>query len=137
MAPTDKSQVPGAPSGLSRVIGEAFGEPEKPTLTRAEVLAKLEEALMARDIEHQRIEVSDVPVRRNALSDAAGRRVHFPPDRAYDRCFVALVDLDTNARWAHPAYWAFIPADGEGAVELQDTSLPEHPRGSVRLYSVK
>ena len=137
MAPSNKAPVPGAPSGLDAMIVEGFGERPKPTLTRAEVLARVEQALTARGIQCERIEVSDAPVRRNALSDASGRRVPFPPEAVYDRCFVALVDPDTRARWAHPAFWAFVPADGSGAVELRETSLPEHPRGSVRLYSVR
>lgn len=119
------------------MISEAFGEPPKPTLTREEVRARVEDVLGERGIEHDRIDISDIPVRRNALSDAAGRRVRFPAGAPYDRCFVALVDLEASARWGHLAFWAFVPADGDGPVELRETSLPEHPRGSVRLYSVE
>ncbi len=135
MATSNDSRSPGARSGLDAMIVEAFGEQPKPTLTRAEVMARVEQALMERNVTYDRIDISDVPIRRNALSDAAGRRVRFPEGDAYDRCFVALVDLNSNALWAHPALWAFVPADDREPVELRETSLPEHPRGSVRLYA--
>jgi hypothetical protein len=120
------------------MISDVFDVPRTPTLTRAEVIERVEAAVRKAGIAFERIDVSDVPVRRNALSDAAGRRVQFPPEAIYDRCFVALVDLDTSARWAHRAFWAFVPADDDtGPVALRETSLPEHPRGSVRLYAAK
>lgn len=131
--PDDDSRAPGTPSGLSAIIETMFGEPEKPTLTRAEVIALVEKTLVEHGITADRLDVSDAPVRRNALSDAAGRRVPFPEGVAYDRCFVVLVDHMADALWAHPARWAFVPADGKGQVELRDTRLPAHSHGTVRL----
>jgi hypothetical protein len=133
MAPSD----PEHPSAIEAVLTQEFGEPVTPTLTRAEVLERIKHLLAERAIPYQRIDISDVPVHRNALSDAAGRRVRFPEGRAYSRCFVALIDPDTDARWAHPAWWAFVPADGRAPVEVRETRLPEHPRGAVRLYAVE
>lgn len=88
---------------LATVITRAFGVPETPTASRKEVATRVEEELRRRGIEYDQLDVSDAPVRRNALFDAAGRRVPFPEDEPYERCFVALIDLDASAHWAHPA----------------------------------
>ncbi len=140
MAPNDPRR-PGAPSGLSAILEREFGVPAQPTIGRRDVLDRVEEALAQPEFDGHRdrvaITVSDAPVARNALSDAAGGRVAFPEDTVYDRCFVALVDPDPMALWAHPAWWAFVPADGMGPVALRKTRLPEHPRGGVRLYPVR
>jgi hypothetical protein len=130
---SDHPLRPGARSGISHILTEAFGVSERPTLDRAEVARHIEQALHERELTYQKLYISDAPVHRGALFDAAGKRVPFPPQRAYDRCFVALVDPDQNARWSHPAYWAFVPADGGGEIEIRDTSLPEHDKGPVRL----
>lgn len=130
---SDRALKPGAPGGISQILTDAFGVSETPTLGRAEVARRIEQALRDRELAYEKLYISDAPVHRGALFDAAGKRVPFPSQRAYDRCFVALVDPDENARWSHPAYWAFVPADGSGEVELRDTSLPEHDKGPVRL----
>lgn len=137
MEPSDQPRRPGASSGLSAIITNEFDVSDKPSLSREEVLERVERALAERGVKYDLIAVSDTPVRRNALIDAGNRRVSFPNGRAYERCFVALVDLHAGARWAHPAYWAFVPADGLESVVLHQTSLPEHPRGQVRLYTVR
>jgi len=82
----------------------------------------------------QGLALSDQPVARGALFDASGARVLFPEGPAYDRCYVALIDPEpATVRWAHPAHWAFVPADGDGDVILRPTELPEHNTGPVRL----
>lgn len=133
----ESGKAPEAPSGLSAIIRDAFGVPETPTLRRSDVLARIEGRLGEQGIQYDSIAISDGPVRRGAFFDAAGRRVPFPEGKPYDRCFVALIDLDASARWAHPAYWAFIPADDTGPVALRETRLPEHPQGPARLYPVQ
>jgi hypothetical protein len=82
------------------------------------------------------IALSDQPVARGALFDAAGARVPFPEGKAYDRCYVALLDPSPTTRWAHPAWWAFVPAGGDAPTVLRGTELPENQSGSVRLLPV-
>jgi hypothetical protein len=108
--------------------------PARPTILRGEALDRLRRLLADRKVEAGEISLSDEPVRRGRLFDAAGRRVAFPGGDAFERSYVALVDLDPTARWAHPALWAFIPAEGGDApIELCETDVPENQSGSVRL----
>jgi hypothetical protein len=133
MAPRNKQKPGRARGGIEHILQDEFRVPMRPTLDRATLVERIQQALRERNISWDAIHLSDAPVHRDALFDARGKRVAFPEGSAYERCFVALVDPDERARWAHPAHWAFIPADGSEPVEIRDTSLPEHPRGPVRL----
>lgn len=128
---------PGVRGGLEAVVKEAFGEPTRPSLTRAEVVDLVRAKLRSSGIRFDRILISDATVRPRALFDAAGQRVAFPEGELYRRCFVALVDVDSAAKWAHPAYYAFVPAAGDGEVEFVRTDLPPHHAGPVRLIPVE
>ncbi|HEX2571282.1 MAG TPA: hypothetical protein VH877_17120 [Polyangia bacterium] len=129
--------------GLVGVARVGFDLPASPTITRRTAANRILRALHERQIPCERLLLSDGPVRRGALFDLAGQRVPFPheTDRRYDMCFVGLVDPSAGAMWGHPAHWAFVPARGaydeDAAVEFLDTSLPEHPRGLVRLISAE
>jgi hypothetical protein len=121
-------------SGIAELTEDLFEMPARPTLLRSEALDRLRRLLAERKIEAGELMLSDEPVRRRSLFDAAGRRVEFPGGEAFERSYVALVDLDPAARWAHPALWAFIPAEGgETPLELRETNVPENQSGAVRL----
>jgi hypothetical protein len=124
----------GAPAGLAELTEQVFEMPARPTILRRDALDRVRRALAARKIEAGEIELSDEPVPRGRLFDAAGKRVAFPDGAAFERAYVALVDLDPAARWAHPALWAFVPAEGgDTPVELRETNVPENQTGAVRL----
>lgn len=128
---------PGTSPGIEAVLRERFHVPPLPSIGREEAARRALAAVEAQGKRCERIEVSDQPVARGALFDMAGARVRFPEGRAFDRCYVALVDPEPATRWGHPAHWAFVPADGEGDVVLQETLLPESSAGPVRLLSVE
>jgi hypothetical protein len=94
------------------------------------------ERIAADGLRCERLDLSDETVRRGTLFDMSGARVLFPKGKPYDRCYVALIDPDVAARWTHPAYWAFVPADGSDIVVIQPTERPEHASGQVRLRPV-
>jgi|HubBroStandDraft_6_1064221.scaffolds.fasta_scaffold1127191_2 hypothetical protein len=124
----------GGPAGLVKMTEELFAMPVQPTTLRSDALERLRRLLGERKVEAGAINFSDEPVRRGVLFDAAGKRVDFPIGPAFERAWVALVDLDPTARWAHPALWAFIPAEGgDTQIELRETNLPENQTGAVRL----
>lgn len=134
MSRVSDDKKPGGPSGVAALLDELFEMPAQPTIRRDDVLARLRRLLADRNIEAGRLELSDEPVRRGRLFDAAGKRVDFPLGDAFERAYVALVDLEPLARWAHPALWAFIPAEGgDTPIELRETNVPENQGGAVRL----
>jgi hypothetical protein len=114
-------------------------EVRPPPIGREQAAERVRQKIAAEGLRCERLDLSDEPVDRRALFDMSGARVPFPfpEDPAYDRCYVALVDPDVGLGWAHEAHWAFVPADGEGEVVLQDTKLPEHMLGPVRLFPVR
>jgi hypothetical protein len=117
-------------------LEDDFHVPLVPSIGRVEALAQVRAAAEALKLGAVSVALSDQPVARGALFDAAGARVPFPEDKAYDRCYVALLDPSPTTRWAHPAWWAFIPVEGDGPPVLRDTELPENQSGSVRLLPV-
>lgn len=127
---------PGGPPGIEAMLRAGFHVPVTPSIGRAEAARRVLAEVTAQGKRCERLDVSDQPVRRGALFNAAGARVSFPEGKAFDRCYVALIDPDPRARWAHAAHWAFVPADGEGDVVLQKTELPESASGPVRLLPV-
>lgn len=131
--------------GVERVAAVGFGLSPTPMLTRDEAVARIRRALTARpEIRCVELRISSGAVHRHGLFDMGGGQVAFPRegDARFDHCFVALIDPAPTAMWAHPAWWAFVPARGgprneaEPDVELVPTTLPEHPRGPVRLEPV-
>lgn len=128
-----ESLRPGTASGLVKIVKERFKVPADPAIDRAEAARRVRTEIEAKGVRCERLELSDIPVRRGALFDMAGTRVPFPAGELYESCYVALVDPRADAQWAHPAFWAFIPAEGEGEVVLQATEFPEHALGAVRL----
>jgi hypothetical protein len=127
---------PGGPAGIERVLRERFRVSPTPTIGRDEAARRILEKARQQNVRCERLDVSDQPVSRGSLFNAAGARVLFPEGDVFDRSYVALIDPEPTARWAHPAYWAFVPASGEGDVVLKDTDLPEHRTGPVRLLPV-
>jgi hypothetical protein len=128
---------PGGPPSVVDMLREKFDVPAAPALGRKEAAHRVREAAGERAHAPASLVLSDQPVARGALFDAAGARVPFPEGKAYDRCYVALLDPSPMTRWAHPAWWAFVPAGGEDAVVLRHTELPESGTGSVRLLSLE
>jgi hypothetical protein len=124
------------PSGVSAVVEEWFRVPTMPTILRRDAAQRVREKIEQDAVTCERLDLSEEPVHRRALVDMSGERVPFPPGQAYDRCYVALIDPDTRAQWGHRAFWAFVPADGVGAVVIQPTDFPEHALGAVRLFPV-
>jgi hypothetical protein len=124
---------PGTAPGLVHIVEERFKVPANPAIGRVEAARLVRAKIEAKGTPCERLDLSDIPVRRGALFDMAGTRVPFPAGEPYERCYVALVDPRADAQWAHPALWAFVPAAGDGEVVLQSTELPEHALGAVRL----
>jgi hypothetical protein len=129
-----EARRPGLTAGIEAILKEGFGVPGTPAIGREEALRRVKARLEAEGLRWQRLDISELPVSRNALVDMAGRRVPFPPGVAYDTCHVVLVDPDMLAQWGHPAWWAFVPSDGSGNVMLESTELPEHALGNVRFF---
>ena len=125
-----------AKSGIDRVMEDIFHEPSTPTMTRRAALALATAALERAGQTYVVRLVSDRPVRRGGLRDASGAVVLFPEGASYDRCFVALFDPTPTARWAHPAHFAFVPADGSAPSEVAATTLPQHPLGPVHMIQL-
>ncbi len=125
------ARIPGVTAGIDRIVRDAFHVPSTPTLGVREATRRIREAVARQLVACQRLEISDAPVRRGTLFNAAGSRVSFPEGDRYERCYVALVDPEPMARWGHPAYWAFVPADGEDEVVFAPTNLPEHGKSAV------
>ncbi|HEY0097294.1 MAG TPA: hypothetical protein VGB96_23410 [Archangium sp.] len=124
---------PGGRPGIVATLEHDFHVPAVPSIGREEAIKRIREEAGTRALPEVVLALSDQPVARGALFDAAGVRVAFPEGGVYDRCYVALLDPSPMMRWAHPAWWAFVPVDGEGPVMLRDTKLPENPSGPVRL----
>lgn len=124
---------PGIAPGLDSIIKAQFKLPTFPAIGRAEASLRIRLKIAADTIACERLDVSDIPVHRGALFDMAGTRVPFPDGEAYESCYVALVDPHADAQWAHDAFWAFVPAAGDGDVVLTFTEFPEHALGAVRL----
>jgi hypothetical protein len=132
----NKALRPGGPIGVEAVLREQFGVPPKPDIGFEAAAQAVRDAIARGAISCQRLEVSDRPVRRGALFDMSGARVPFPAGKEYERSYVALVDPDVEAQWAHSAHWAFVPAEGNGDVVLQDTRFAAHMKGAARFFTV-
>jgi hypothetical protein len=130
------SQRPGGPPDLLTLLEDVFAVPRRPSVGRDEATRRVREAVKGKGLAGERVFLSDQLVRRGALFDASGARVPFPDGDAYEHCFVALVDPSPEARWGHPAFFAFVPAEGSAETVLRPTSLPEHAGSSVRLLPV-
>lgn len=131
-----EARKPGAPAGVENLLREVFRVSPTPSIGRKQAADKAFEAARALGIPFVRADVSDQPVARGALFNAAGVRVAFPDGAVFDRCYVVLLDPEPAARWAHEAHWVFVPADGEGDAMIVPTNLPEAAHGPVRLYPV-
>jgi len=128
-----ESRSPGTAPDIIDILETRFKVSAKPAIGRAEAARRVRSTIEAEGILCQRLDLSDIPVRRGALFDMAGTRVLFPAGESYESCYVALVDPHADAQWAHPAFWAFVPAAGDAEVVLQPTEFPEHALGAVRL----
>ena len=131
-----KPQAPGGPAGIDAVLRDVFLVPATPSIRREDAARRILARIGAEGMRCERLDLSDQPVRRGALFDASSTRVPFPKGEAFDHCYVALIDPEVMARWAHPAHWAFVPADGSEDIVLQPTQLPESSAGPVRLLPV-
>jgi hypothetical protein len=127
---------PGGAPGILETLEHDFHVPPVPSIGRQEALKRIREAAEARNLPTVALAMSDQPVARGALFNAAGVRVTFPEGDAYERCYIALLDPTPAMRWAHPAWWAFVPVGGNGPVVLHETELPESQSGPVRLLPV-
>lgn len=127
------SQRPGGPPELSRLLEDIFEVPERPSIGRDEAQRRVVSKVREAGMRGERIFLSDQLVRRGALFAASGARVAFPEGDAYERSFVALVDPTPEARWGHPAFFVFVPAEGKAETKMLETLLPEHAQSSVRL----
>jgi len=128
---------PGGPPGIVQTLEQDFHVPGVPSIGRHEALKRIIEAANSRQLPTTALALSDQPVARGALFNAAGSRVPFPEGPAYERCYVALLDPSPKTRWAHPAWWLFVPVAGDEPVQLRETQLPESQSGSVRLLPVE
>lgn len=113
---------PGGRPGIVETLEDDFHVPAVPSIGRQEAIKRVREAAQARSFPEVTLLLSDQPVARGALFDAAGAH-----------CHVALLDPSPVMRWAHPAWWAFVPMGGEAPVVPRDTELPENASGPVRL----
>jgi hypothetical protein len=125
------ARKPGVTPGMDNILRDIFHVAPTPSVGIGEATRRIRESIVQRSVPYARLEISDAPLHRGTLFNAAGVRVVFPEGPAYERCYVALVDPDPMARWAHPAHWAFVPADGDGDVVLTPTNLPEHGKSAV------
>lgn len=124
---------PGGPPGIVDTLEHDFHVPPMPSIGRQEALKRIRETAKDQALPPVSLALSDQPVPRGALFNAAGARVSFPEGGAYERCYVALLDPSPMMRWAHPAWWAFVPVAGDEPVLLRETELPESQSGPVRL----
>ena len=129
----NEPRTPGIAPGLESIIKTQFKVPTDPAIGRTEAASRVRAKIEADEIACERLDVSDIPVHRGSLFDMAGTRVPFPEGEPYESCYVALVDPHADAQWAHPAFWAFVPAAGDGEVVVTSTDFPEHALGAVRL----
>jgi hypothetical protein len=75
------------------------------------------------------LDAAPVPPTLETPFNASGARVPFPESPVDERCYVALIDPEpATTRWAHPAPWAFVPADGQGDVILLAGRAPSSTR---------
>lgn len=128
-----ESRTPGIAPGLDSIIKTHFNVPTEPTIGRTKAAACVRAKIDEDEIVCERLDVSDIPVHRGSLFDMTGTRVAFPEGEPYESCYIALIDPDVDAQWAHPAFWAFVPAAGDGPVVVTSTDFPEHALGAVRL----
>lgn len=131
-----EARRPGMTAGIEEILKEGFGVPPTPAIGRLEAVRRVLAKLDADGLHWEQLDVSELPVSRNALVDMGGHRVRFPDGPAYDACVVVLVDPNAAAQWGHPAWWAFVPSDGSGEVILEPTDLPENALGTVRFLRV-
>jgi hypothetical protein len=124
---------PGTKPGLVDIVEERFNLPAEPAIGRAEAARRVRAKIDAEGVRCERLDISDGTVHRGQLFDMKGALVPFPEGEPYERCYVGLVDSFADAQWGHPAFWAFVPAAGDGEVVLRPTTLPEHALGAVRL----
>lgn len=131
-----ETRTPGIRAGIDKVLEESFGVPSTPTIGIHEATKRMRKAIAEQAIPYARLDISTSPARRGTLFDASGKRVAFPEGDAYERCYIGLVDPEPRTRWAHPAHWAFVPADGDGEVIFAATRLPEHAKSAVQFLPV-
>lgn len=124
---------PGGRPGLAAIVADQFEVSADPVINRAEAARRIRAKIAADGVPCERLDISDVPVRRGALFDMEGARVPFPDGDIYESCYVGLIDPTVDAQWAHPAHWAFVPAEPRGEVVLRSTNFPPHALGAVRL----
>lgn len=123
----------GGPAGIADVLDALFHVPSTPNIGRDAAVKACLRVLREQNVPVQRLLVTDQPVRRGSLFDASGVRVPFPPGREFERSFVGLADPEPAARWAHPAHWVFVPAEGAAHAVVAPTTLPQHPNTSAHF----
>ena len=100
-----------------------------------QILALVEAALKEHNIVPYSIRLSLNPVVEGALFDLSGQRPAWPDGSSYAYCYIAFVDPieahdyehHGHSKWAHPAWFAFVPALGEGPVLVSPSDFPPHP----------
>jgi hypothetical protein len=121
--------------GVAAILENSFHVPAVPTVTRKQAGFLVLAALKGEGIQAEDCRISENPIARDALFDAAGARVPFPPDGRFERAYVALADPEARARWAHPAFWVFVAAGGE-ETRVQPTEWPMHPKSPMTFLPV-
>jgi hypothetical protein len=127
---------PGGPAGMAAVLPGQFKVSAMPAIGVEAAMRILRETIQKENLRCESLAVSGSPARRGSLRDMSGAPVPFPEGKEYERCYVGFVDPDVDAEWGHPAHWVFLPAEGNGTAALQDTDLPELPKGPVRMFRV-
>jgi hypothetical protein len=126
-----------ASGSLSEILETQFHLSPTVSIGQAGALAAIREEMQSSAVPNDSLLlISDQPVGRGALFDASGARVSFPSGNEYDYCYVGLIDPSPTLRWAHSAWWAFVPADGSSKAIFKGTKFPESTSGSVRLLPV-
>ncbi|HEY3352075.1 MAG TPA: hypothetical protein VGQ83_02410 [Polyangia bacterium] len=104
---------------------------------RQDAIRRVNCALGTKGITVDSFLLSDEPAVRGSVFDLAGARVDFPPDDCFDRSFVAFIDPTPDVKWAHPAFWIFVPVLKDGEVKFVEWDLPPHPdQRTVRFLAV-
>ena len=97
-------------------------------LLLSEIQREVESVLHQHNIDPYTVEVTIEPVVEGALFDLSGQRPGWPDGDAYAWCYVAFVNPmeGRDYKWAHPAWFVFVPAMGEGETLVAPHDFPPH-----------
>jgi hypothetical protein len=114
-------QKPATPESVAR-RGECR------SLSTAQVQALVEPALREHNITPYEMRFATEPVFEGALFDLSGSRPAWPDGSEYAWCYVAFINPieGRDCKWAHPAWFVFVPAMGEGKTLISPHDFPPH-----------